>query len=511
MERTISAMIGKGSVNHNTRAFTAKNVDKNRSADNVEFCQEDIKQVYHKLFDEARERYNAKQKRKDRMIDNYYEKIRRGKQEKLFHEVIFQIGNKDDMNAKNEDGLLAKRILTEFMDEFQARNPNLYVFSAHLHMDEETPHLHIDFVPYITGSKRGLDTRVSLKSALAAEGFTGGTRGATELNQWIASEKQELATVMERYGVEWLQKGTHEKHLSVLEFEKKERAREVAVLDSQKQEISSVVLQLGEAVSVKKQELQNVTIEKELAEEAIQKANEERTIAQQEKEVLLAGNQNLRMENTRLESRKDRLRMENHDLKQKQLQLQTDNEELEQRNDSLKSDNQVLRQKYNDLQQNNVQLEKQQNELKSHIEQMVQSEQLLQRDVRKYDEAPEWQLPEPGAFASAKSFRDKVVMPFVNKLKSSIKNLTIQCVRLKEEVIQLRKEKKRLSDDVEFYKGKIKDMSDRTELLQEKVDDLERVKRYAGAEQIDTIIRKVKEQERTEQQIRRYDRSYGTR
>lgn len=511
MERTISAMIGKGSVNHNTRAFTAKNVDKNRSADNVEFCQEDIKQVYHKLFDEALERYNAKQKRKDRMIDNYYEKIRRGKQEKLFHEVIFQIGNKDDMNAKNEDGLLAKRILTEFMDEFQARNPNLYVFSAHLHMDEETPHLHIDFVPYITGSKRGLDTRVSLKSALAAEGFTGGTRGATELNQWIASEKQELATVMERYGVEWLQKGTHEKHLSVLEFEKKERAREVAELDSQKREISSVVAQLGEEVSVKKQELKNATTEKELAEEATQRAKEEGAVAQQEKEVLLASNQDLRMENARLESRKDRLRMDNHDLKQKRLQLQTDNEELEQRNDSLKSDNQVLIQKYNDLQQNNVQLEKQQNELKSHIEQMVQSEQLLQRDVRKYDEAPEWQLPEPGAFASAKSFRDKVVIPFVNKLKTLIKNLTIQCVRLKEEVLQLRKEKKRLSDDVEFYKGKIKDMSDRTELLQEKADDLERVKRYAGAEQIDTIIRKVKEQERTEQQIRRYDRSYGTR
>ena len=532
-------MIGKGSVNHNTRAFTAKNVDKNRSADNVEFCHEDIKQVYHKLFDEARERYNAKQKRKDRMIDNYYEKIRRGKQEKLFHEVIFQIGNKDDMNAKNEDGLLAKRILTEFMDEFQARNPNLYVFSAHLHMDEETPHLHIDFVPYITGSKRGLDTRVSLKSALAAEGFTGGTRGATELNQWIASEKQELATVMERYGVEWLQKGTHEKHLSVLEFEKKERAREVAELDSQKREISSVVALLGEEVSVKKQELKNATVEKELAEEATQRAKEEGAVAQQEKEVLFASNQELRMENARLESRKDRLRMDNHDLKQKQLQLQTDNEELEQRhedlqytnsklknvndqlsadnhtleqrNDSLKSDNQVLRQKYNDLQQNNVQLEKQQNELKSHIEQMVQSEQLLQRDVRKYDEAPEWQLPEPGAFASAKSFRDKVVMPFVNKLKTLIKNLTIQCVRLKEEVLQLRKEKKRLSDDMEFYKGKIKNMSDRTELLQEKADDLERVKRYVGAEQIDTIIRKVKEQGRTEQQIRRYDRSYGVR
>lgn len=115
------------------------------------------------------------------------------------------------------------------------------------------------------------------------------------------------------------------------------------------------------------------------------------------------------------------------------------------------------------------------------------------------------------AASDLKSFRDKVVIPFVNKLKTLIKNLTIQCVRLKEEVLQLRKEKKRLSEDVEFYKGKIKDMSDRTELLQENADDLERVKRYAGAEQIDTIIRKVKEQERTEQQIRRYDRSYGAR
>ena len=527
-------MIGKGSVNHNTRAFIAKNVDKNRSADNVEFCQEDIKQVYHKLFDEARERYNAKQKRKDSMIDNYYEIIRRGKQDKLVHEVIFQIGNKDDMNAQNEDGLLAKRILTEFMDEFQARNPSLYVFSAHLHMDEETPHLHIDFVPYITGSKRGLDIRVSLKSALAAEGFTGGTRGATELNQWIASEKQELATVMERYGVEWLQKGIHEKHLSVLEFEKKERAREVAELDSQKREISSVVAQLGEEVSVKKQELNDIASEKQIAEAAVQKAKEESVEAQQENETLLANNQDLRVENSRLESCKDRLRMENHDLKQKQQRLQADNEELEQRhedlqytngelqnvndqlstdnytleqrNEALQSDNQALRQKYNDLQQNNVQLEKQQKELKTNIEKMVQSEEVLQRDVRKYDEAPEWQLPEPGAFTSAKAVRDKVVLPLVNKLKSLVKNLTIQCVRPKVEVLKLRKEKRELSESVEFYKGKIRDMNERTELLQEKANDLERVKRYAGVEQIDTIIRKVKEQERIEQQIRRYDK-----
>ena len=78
MERTISGMMGKGSVSHNTRTFSAKNVDKERSEYNVEFCHLDIKKVYHELFDEALERYNAKQKRSDRRIDNYYEKIRQG-------------------------------------------------------------------------------------------------------------------------------------------------------------------------------------------------------------------------------------------------------------------------------------------------------------------------------------------------------------------------------------------------------------------------------------------------
>lgn len=104
------------------------------------------------------------------------------------------------------------------------------VFSAHLHMDEETPHLHVDFVPYTTGSKRGMDIRVSLKQALASQGFKGGTRSDTEWNQWIESEKQVLSKVMERHGVIWKKLGTHKKHLSVLEFEKQERAKEVAEL-----------------------------------------------------------------------------------------------------------------------------------------------------------------------------------------------------------------------------------------------------------------------------------------
>ena len=232
MKRTISAMVGKGSVNHNSRKFKAENVDPSRTHLNIDYCNENIKKVYHQLFDEALKRYNDKQTRADRKIKNYYEKICNSKQEKSFHEIILQIGNKEDMSAESENGVLAKQVLDEYYKGFQERNPQLKVFSVHLHMDEATPHLHIDFVPFITGSKRGLDTRVSLKQALAVQGFKGGTRESTEWNQWIQSEKEQLSAVMERHGIEWEHKGTHEKHLSVLDYKKQERQKEIEVLEN---------------------------------------------------------------------------------------------------------------------------------------------------------------------------------------------------------------------------------------------------------------------------------------
>ena len=226
-------MRGKGSLTHNRRDFIAENVDSSRTPLNVEYCNEDIRTVYRELFDNALARYNEKQTRKDRVIDEYYEKIRTGKQEKLFEELIIQIGNKDDMNASSENGQLARQMLDEYMQSFQQRNPTLRVFSAHLHMDEATPHLHIDFIPFTTGSKRGLETRVSLKKALEALGFAGGTKSHTELNQWIESEKQVLASIMARHDIQWEQKGTHEEHLSVLDYKKQERSKEVAALETQ--------------------------------------------------------------------------------------------------------------------------------------------------------------------------------------------------------------------------------------------------------------------------------------
>ena len=290
MKRTISFMTGKGSVNHNSRKFHAKNTDPERSYLNVEYCNENIKDVYHELFDEALARYNEKQTRNDRRIDDYYEKIRSGKQEKPFHEIILQIGDRDTMGAETEEGRLAAKILDEYMQDFQKRNPTLRVFSAHLHMDEATPHLHIDFVPYIIGSKRGLDTRVSLKQALSALGFKGGTRCETELNQWVAAEKQQLASIMLEHGIEWEQKGTHEKHLSLLDFEKQERAKEVAMLEEQKAELEEHNATMQEVNEKWLDQLENIEREISSAHENREEADKQadqakKKVAQYEKKL----------------------------------------------------------------------------------------------------------------------------------------------------------------------------------------------------------------------------------
>ena len=176
------------------------------------------------------------------------------------------IGNKDDMGVLTENGALAKELLDEYMQGFQERNPTLRVFGAFLHMDEATPHLHIDFVPYVSGWKgKGLDTKVSLKQALKALGFAGGSKRESELNQWINAEKEQLAAVMERHGIEWEQKGTHEEHLSVLDFKKQERSKEVAALEAAKQECQTDLSEMQE-------QLETAQTAVEAAEQRVQKA-----------------------------------------------------------------------------------------------------------------------------------------------------------------------------------------------------------------------------------------------
>lgn len=387
-------MVGKGSITHNSRAFKAKNVKEDYTQYNIEYCNENIKIVYHELFDEALERYNEKQTRNDRRIGDYYEKIRTSKQEKLFHEVIFQIGNKDDMNAQSENGELAKKILDGFMNNFQQRNPNLRVFSAHLHMDEETPHLHIDFVPFVSESRRGLDTRVSMKQALASMGFKGGTKQETEWSQWIASEKQELEKVMERHGVIWKQKGTHRRHLSVLDFEKQERENEVQALTDQKKEISQSIQEIQKTVSSETKDLK-------------------------------------------------RLQGKKQEIQQEILKLSTDKKATE-------------------------------------------------KNIHVIRENPAWQLPEPAALTTAKTYRDKKAIPLLDKVKEALVAALVRNVQLIEAADNLKQQVERLQRNINYLEGRVKKAEEKNLSLSTDLNDYERVKAGLGEKEMKDIIERQK-------------------
>ena len=242
MKKTISIRIGKGSISHNNRKFVAKNVDEKRVKDNVILCCENLKDVYDDLFGAALAEYNSKQKRKDRRIENYLDHIENGKQEKPFYELIFQIGNKDDTPCGSRDAEIATDILREYYAEFLECNSHIRVFNAVIHLDEATPHLHVDFVPFATGQSRGLSTRNSLSKALEQQGFSAKTNLETPAKQWTDFEKQRLSEVMLKRGIEWEQLGTHNEHLSVLDFKKQEREKEVKHLES---EVKSTELVLG--------------------------------------------------------------------------------------------------------------------------------------------------------------------------------------------------------------------------------------------------------------------------
>ena len=250
---SISIELGKGVIAHNNRKFIAENVDKERTKNNIEYENIPLENAFHTLFDEALQRYNDRQKRADRQIENYLEHIRKSKQEKPFYEIIVQVGNREDMGINTVNEGLAKTILDEYMRGFQKRNPQLYVFNAHLHMDEATPHLHIDFIPFTAGSKRGLDTRVSMKKALESQGFYGSGRSDTETMAWLQSEKEALSLVMERHDVEWENQGNNREHLSVLEFKKEQRTKEVRALEQRVEELETRAVALTDSLDTVEQ------------------------------------------------------------------------------------------------------------------------------------------------------------------------------------------------------------------------------------------------------------------
>ncbi len=206
--KSISMCEGKGSLSHNNREFTARNIDSTRTPNNIVLVQQALSDAYHQLFDEAVEKYNARQKRNDRKIHNYFEHlfnrlpsksvITGANKQKSFYEHLVYIGTRKDTGVGTPDAEITTECLCEYMEGFQARNPNLYVFNAVLHLDESTPHLHINYIP-VGHFAHGLEVRNAKNKALDEMGFG---NDAKSNDIWRRSEWDILKNICNAHDIE---------------------------------------------------------------------------------------------------------------------------------------------------------------------------------------------------------------------------------------------------------------------------------------------------------------------
>ena len=246
--KTISFVLGRGNMNHNNRKFYKENVDPERTYLNKSYVVQPLKEAYKECFGQALDDYNAKQKRKDRRKDDYIAEIKNsGNGEKVFYENVVQIGDMYDTGIVGPDGEItvdaktAAEILDKYARSFQERNPNLYVFNMVLHMDEATPHLHIDYIPVAHGYKTGLETRNSLSKAYQQMGIPRAkNKLENETSMWHIREREYLTEMARERGIEIAVKGVERPGLSLPEYreamseveEYKEKTAELQIVNA---------------------------------------------------------------------------------------------------------------------------------------------------------------------------------------------------------------------------------------------------------------------------------------
>ena len=217
---SVSFRVDSGFLDHNNRVITAHNVDVSRTDDNITYTKIDLRQFYDQVFGEALAEYNAKQKRADRQITDYYEHVKKSGKGKLFYEVVVQFGDLHDCGLGSENWKTAQVMLDEYMRDFEKRNPNLKVFNAVMHLDESTLHLHIDFVPVAHKGQRGMPLKNSMSGALREQGFSSANRMENEWTAWSESERSEMEQILLKHGLRREDKNVHRPHLSVEDFKR---------------------------------------------------------------------------------------------------------------------------------------------------------------------------------------------------------------------------------------------------------------------------------------------------
>lgn len=204
MATTVSIVSEKGGhLKHNNRETISENVIVERIEDNITLVKKDLADFYEEIFGAAIAESDKTKRNREKIGSSkaYMEKIQNSKNgESLFHEKVIMVGKKEDIEVNSELKEVYKEILLEYFQEFVERNPNLKVFNAVLHMDEATPHLHIDYVPVGTEFKKGLQLRNSRSKAYCE--LTNQKDSSLALKTWFKAERELLRGICERFGVE---------------------------------------------------------------------------------------------------------------------------------------------------------------------------------------------------------------------------------------------------------------------------------------------------------------------
>lgn len=221
----------QSSLSHNNRENIYGNlgIDPSRLDENIYFVQKDIRSVYKDVFQEAVDKYNEKQKRNDRKIQDYYDKIHKNEKTHEQRELVVAVGEgKDDPKYRE----VKKEALKQYAEAFQGRNPNLAVYNMVLHDDEANPHLHINYVPNFESS-RGLTRRVGMDRALQQQGVQG--KGTELIANWRQLETTYIESLAKKHIPEFERAnvGSH-KYMKVRQY--KEYAETKSLVENQVQE-----------------------------------------------------------------------------------------------------------------------------------------------------------------------------------------------------------------------------------------------------------------------------------
>lgn len=446
---TMSIAKGRGDLRHNNREFRPKNADPQRKDKNITLVKEDLQKVYHELFDESVIKYNDTQKRNDRKIKNYFDKIYRSKKEKPFYEFIIQVGNQNDQPSETK----CKAILKEFNDMLIKDYPSLRVFNSIIHMDESTPHLHIDFVPVGDGYKKGMEKRASFKRVLK-------NLGLSDFREFQNALFFKLEQISKQHNIERVSDiAIGAKHIPIQQYREIQRLAEQKINDIDDMNVPRSSIKIYQKLNAVPQEM----YEEIVKDNAYRKAQNEALIG--ENEILRGQLSNLKTEKNVytyeavIEDQKEKIESLNDEIEEIRYnfndmqktheetieKMYVKNDSLQEMIETLEESSAALKVQISDKEKTIENLKNQSKQLEK-MGQIMNENEKLKNDIKKLDEKVK--KTEQKLVQNSSETRSKLVQneqenrnlkAQISTMKSENETLQNECKELNKEIDDTRK------------------------------------------------------------------------